>query len=198
MNSKRIFREIRGLIITILVSILLLSIINTKVFAMAKVQQKSMENTLYNDEMLLVDKLSYNFSEPKRGDIVIFLKDEEKGSFFEESYMFLKEVISLKNISDNRTRYIKRVIGIEGDEVNISGGFVYINGEKIDESYIKGDTNSREIDFPIVVGENELLVLGDNREVSKDSRNFGLIKINQVEGQAIFRVLPLNRFGVIK
>ncbi len=198
MNSKRIFREIRGLIITILVSILLLSIINTKVFAMAKVQQKSMENTLYNDEMLLVDKLSYNFSEPKRGDIIIFLKDEEKGSFFEESYMFLKEVISLKNISDNRTRYIKRVIGIEGDEVNISGGFVYINGEKIDESYIKGDTNSREIDFPIVVGENELLVLGDNREVSKDSRNFGLIKINQVEGQAIFRVLPLNRFGVIK
>ena len=198
MNSKRIFREIRGLIITILVSILLLSIFNTKVFAMAKVQQKSMENTLYNDEMLLVDKLSYNFSEPKRGDIIIFLKDEEKGSFFEESYMFLKEVISLKNISDNRTRYIKRVIGIEGDEVNISGGFVYINGEKIDESYIKGDTNSREIDFPIVVGENELLVLGDNREVSKDSRNFGLIKINQVEGQAIFRVLPLNRFGVIK
>ena len=198
MNSKRILREIRGLIITVLVSILLLSIINTKVFAMAKVQQKSMENTLYNDEMLLVDKLSYNFSEPKRGDIVIFLKDEEKGSFFEESYMFLKEVISLKNISDNRTRYIKRVIGIEGDEVNISGGFVYINGEKIDESYIKGDTNSREIDFPIVVGENELLVLGDNREVSKDSRNFGLIKINQVEGQAIFRVLPLNRFGVIK
>ena len=198
MNSKRILREIRGLIITILVSILLLSIINTKVFAMAKVQQKSMENTLYNDEMLLVDKLSYNFSEPKRGDIITFLKDEEKGSFFEESYKFLKEVISLKNVSDNRTRYIKRVIGIEGDEVNISGGFVYINGEMIDESYIKGETYSRDIDFPIVVGENELLVLGDNREVSKDSRDFGLIKINQVEGQAVFRISPLNRFGVIK
>ena len=72
---KRVMRELRNIAITITGSIILLSLINTKVFAMAKVQQKSMENTLHSGEKLLVDKLSYNFTTPKRGDIVIFLKD---------------------------------------------------------------------------------------------------------------------------
>ena len=85
MKGKMIFKEIRGAIIIIIGSIMLVSIINTKVFAMAKVQQKSMENTLYSDEKLFVDKLSYNFSKPERGDIIIFLKDEEKGNVLSES-----------------------------------------------------------------------------------------------------------------
>ncbi|MBE6053060.1 MAG: signal peptidase I [Clostridium sartagoforme] len=198
MNFKRISREVKGIIITIISSVVLVSIINTKVFAMAKVQQKSMENTLFNDEKLFVDKLSYNFEKPKRGDIIIFLKDEEKGSFLEEGYSSLKEVVSLKHITDNRTRYIKRVIGIEGDEINIYSGDVYVNGEKIDEPYEKGETYIRDIDFPIVIGENELFVLGDNREFSMDSRDFGLININQIEGRAIFRMLPLERLGALK
>ena len=198
MNFKRISREVKGIIITIISSVVLVSIINTKVFAMAKVQQKSMENTLFNEEKLFVDKLSYNFEKPKRGDIIIFLKDEEKGSFLEEGYSSLKEVVSLKHITDNRTRYIKRVIGIEGDEINIYSGDVYVNGEKIDEPYEKGETYIRDIDFPIVIGENELFVLGDNREFSMDSRDFGLININQIEGRAIFRMLPLERIGVLK
>ena len=195
MKSKMIFKEIRGLIIIIIGSIILLSIINTKVFAMAKVQQKSMENTLYSDEKLFVNKLSYNFSKPERRDIIIFLKDEEKESVLSESYKYIKEVISFKHFNDNRTRYVKRIIGIEGDEINITSGYVYINGEKLNEPYIKGDTYNRDIEFPIVVGENQFFVLGDNREVSQDSRDFGLINLNQIEGKATFRIFPLERFG---
>jgi signal peptidase I len=191
--GNRVLREFRSIAITITGSIILLSLINTKVFAMAKVQQKSMENTLHNDEKLLVDKLSYNFNDPKRGDIIIFLKDEEKGNILEESYMYLKEIISLNNITDSRIRYVKRVIGIPGDEVNIEYGNVYVNGEKLDETYIKGETYSRGIKFPLIVGEDELFVLGDNREVSQDSRDFGTIKINQVEGRAFFRVFPIGK-----
>lgn len=195
MKGKIVIREIRGLLLTIVGSIIVLSIINTKVFAMAKVQQSSMENTLYSDEKLIVDKLSYNFVKPERGDIIIFLKDEEKGNVLEESYKYIKEVTSFNHLADNRTRYVKRVIGIEGDEISISSGHVYINGEKIEELYIKGETYNRDIKFPIVVGENEIFVLGDNREGSQDSRDFGLINLNQIEGKAIFRLFPLDRFG---
>lgn len=192
---NRVLREFRSISITILGSIILLSLINTKVFAMASVQQKSMENTLNNNDKLLVDKLSYNFNDPKKGDIIIFLKDEEKGNVLEESYTYLKEIISLNNITDSRIRYIKRVIGVPGDEINIEFGNVYVNGEKLNESYIKGETYSRDIKFPLIVGENELFVLGDNREVSKDSRDFGTIKINQVEGRAFLRVFPIGKIS---
>lgn len=195
---NKILREFRSIGITVVGSIIILSVINTKVFAMAKVQQKSMEDTLHNNEKLVVDKLSYNFNDPKRGDIIIFLKDEEKGSILEEGYRYIKEIISLNNITDNRIRYVKRVIGIPGDEINIKSGDVYVNGEKLEESYIKGETYGRDIDFPLIVGENELFVLGDNREVSQDSRDFGTIKVNQVEGRVAFRVSPLDKFGLLK
>ena len=195
MKGEIIIREIRGILLTFIGSIIVLSFINTKVFAMAKVQQSSMENTLYNDEKLILDKLSYNFVKPERGDIIIFLKDEEKGNVLEESHKYIKEVTSFNHFADNRTRYVKRVIGIEGDEINISSGYVYINGEKLEELYIKGKTYNRDIEFPIVVGENQFFVLGDNREVSEDSRDFGLINLNQIEGKATFRIFPLERFG---
>ena len=184
---KSFLREIRSIGVTIIGSIILVSIINTKVFAMAKVQQSSMENTLHSGEKLFIDKLSYSFTAPKRGDIIIFLKDEEKGNLIEESYTYIKGIISLNNITDNRIRYVKRVIGIPGDEINIESGNVYVNGEKLNEDYIKGETYEREISFPLKVGEDEIFVLGDNREGSRDSRDFGTVKIEQVEGRVIFK-----------
>lgn len=196
--GNRVLNEFKSIAITITGSIILLSLINTKVFAMAKVEQKSMENTLYSGEKLLVDKLSYNFTNPKRGDIIIFLKGEEKGNVLEESYMYIKEIISLNNIRDSRIRYVKRVIGIPGDEINIESGKVYVNGEKLDETYIKGETYDRDIKLPLIVGEDELFVLGDNREVSEDSRDFGTIKIDQVEGRAFFRVFPIDKIESLK
>ena len=185
--KKNFIKEVRSLGLTIIGSIIVVSIINTKVFAMAKVQQRSMENTLHSGEKFFVDKLSYSFTSPKRGEIIIFLKDEEKGNLIEESYSYIKGIISLNNITDTRIRYVKRVIGIPGDEINIESGNVYVNGEKLNEDYIKGETYGREISFPLTVGEGELFVLGDNREVSKDSRDFGTIKIEQVEGRAILK-----------
>lgn len=196
--KKDLLKEARSFSLTIIGSIILISIINTKVFAMAKVQQSSMENTLHSGEKLFVDKISYSFTEPKRGDIIIFLKDEEKGNLIEESCNYIKEIISFNNITDARIRYVKRVIGIPGDEINIEQGNVYVNGEKLNEDYIKGETYEREIRFPLKVGKGEVFVLGDNREGSKDSRDFGTIKIEQVEGRAKFRVFPLDKIGEVK
>lgn len=198
MKNKNIIKEVRGILLTVAGSILILTLVNTKVLANARVQQESMENTLYNDEKLMVDKISYYFSNPKRGDIIIFFDNEEKGNILEEGYRYLKEIASISHNTDTRIRLVKRVIGIPGDEIDIKDGYVYLNGEMLDESYTKGYTYSREINFPIKVEEDTLFVLGDNREVSRDGRNFGLININQVEGKAVFRLSPFSRFGVIE
>lgn len=198
MNYKKIINEIKAIALTILGSIIIVAIVNTEVIASAKVQQESMENTLYNDEKLIVDKVSYNFTAPKREDIIIFFDNEEKGNMFQEGYKYLKEMASISYNIDTRTRLVKRVIGIPGDEVEIKDGQVYLNGNVLEEDYVKGETYSNNNDFSIKVEEDTVFVLGDNREVSKDSRNFGLVKINQIEGRAVFRMSPFNRFGFIK
>lgn len=198
MKFKTLIKESKGIAITVVGSLIVASLINTKVFAMAKVEHESMENTLYSDERLLLDKLSYNFENPQRGDIIVFINNEEKGNLLEESYIFMKEVASLKQITDTRVRYVKRVIGVAGDEVDIRNGYVYVNGEKLDEAYAKGETYNKNISLPLKVNEDELFVLGDNREVSEDSRSFGVIKIRQVEGRALLRVSPMDRFGPIE
>lgn len=198
MNYKKIINEIKGIALTILGSIIIVAIVNTEVLASAKVQQESMENTLYNDEKLIVDKVSYNFTAPKREDIIIFFDNDEKGNILEEGYEYLKEIASISYNTDTRTRLVKRVIGIPGDEIDIKDGYVYLNGSILEELYVKGETYSRDKEFPIKVEEDTVFVLGDNREVSKDSRNFGLVNINQIEGKAIFRISPFNRLGFIK
>ena len=201
-NFKKAAKEIRSWIFSILGALFIALFINSKVFANAEVQQSSMESTLFSEQYLIVDKFSYNFSEPKRGDIIIFLKNEEKGSIIDETLRNIDSIIS--KLKDNKeakashSRLVKRVIGIEGDEIDIKDGYVYLNGSKLKEPYVKGDTFIREFSLPVKVGHNQLFVLGDNRPVSEDSRSFGLIDINQVEGKAVFRVYPFEEMGRVK
>lgn len=197
MRNKLLI-ELRSIAITVVGSVILMSLINTKVFAMAKVQGSSMENTLYNNEKLIINKMSHSLKNLKKGDIIIFFDDEEKGNVFNESIGYLKEISSLSYNTDDRKRLVKRVIGVPGDEIDIKDGYVYLNGEKLEEHYSKGETYTYKITFPIKVEEDTLFVLGDNREVSKDGRDFGLINIDQIEGKVTFRVAPLNKFGLIK
>jgi len=198
IKKNKIVKEIRNWILPVLGAILIASLINSKVFARVQVQQKSMENTLYSSQQLIVDKLSYNFVSPKRGDIIIFLEDVQRGTIIEDTVVFLHNIKDVFKNTDKDKRLVKRVIGLPGDEVNIKDGFVYINGEKLNEPYVKGETFNQEISLPIKVPDKKLFVLGDNRPVSLDSRAFGLINYNQVEGKAVFRVFPFNKLGAIK
>lgn len=114
--------------------------------------------------------------------------------------MFINHIKSLllnTNI-DKKELLVKRVIGVPGDEVNIKDWYVYINGQRLNEPYVKEQTVIKELKLPIRVGENKLFVLGDNRPVSKDSRMFGLIDYKLVEGKAIYRIFPLNKIGAVK
>ncbi|MBW5457573.1 signal peptidase I [Clostridium sporogenes] len=202
MDKKKVIKEIKSWIFSILGAIIIAGLVNSKVFAKVQVQQSSMENTLFTNQQLIVDKLSYNFVEPKKGDIIIFNENKEKGTIAEYTLEMVDNIISKFN--NNKTdieeddRLIKRVIGVPGDEVDIKDGYLYLNGKKLEETYANGETISREFKLPIKIPENKLFVLGDNRMVSKDSRMFGLVDYKQVEGKAIYRVYPFNHVGKVK
>lgn len=201
-DKKNIIKEISSWIFPILLAFFIVTLLNSKVFAKVQVQQSSMETTLFPYQQLIIDKFSYNFEEPKKGDIIIFLENEEKGSIFDETLRTIDNIISVfdnnKDKNGKSSRLVKRVVGIEGDEVDIKDGYVYINGKKLNEAYVKGVTLPEEFKLSVKVGENKLFVLGDNREVSKDSRKFGLIDYKQVEGKAIYRIYPFDKIGKIK
>lgn len=201
-DKKDVIKEIRSWTFSILGTFFIATLINSKVFAKVHVEQSSMENTLFTNQQLIVDKLSYNFSEPKRGDIIIFLEDEEKGTVVDDALRNIDNIALIfendKDVTPKHSSLVKRVIGVEGDEIDIKNGYVYLNGNKLEEAYVKGETLSGEFKLPVKVGHNKLFVLGDNRPVSKDSRKFGLIDLKQVEGKAVYRVYPFNKSGKLK
>lgn len=138
----------------------------------------SMENTLHNGEQLYVEKLSYRFDALDRFDIIVF-------------YPYGRE---------NEEYYVKRIIGLPGETVQIIGSDIYINGEYLNENYGKDPIRDpgRAVE-PITLGENEYFVLGDNRNISKDSRyeEVGNVKKENIGGRVIFRIKPLNKFGTV-
>jgi signal peptidase I len=198
-NEKPILKEIGSWIVVIVVALVLSLFIDSTIIAKAEVEQSSMENTLFEGQQLIVNKLSYTFDEPKRGDIIIFLENEEKGNIIDNFIRSVKNRFSSSDeIAAEQERLVKRVIGVAGDEIDIQNGYVYINGERLEESYVNGITLPGNVKLPITVGEGELFVIGDNREVSRDSRDFGPIDVKQVEGKAVFRVYPFNQIGKVE
>ena len=140
-----------------------------------------METTLSNGDNLIVDKITYRFKDPQRFDIIVF------------PYKYKPN-----------TYYIKRIIGLPGEKIQIDmDGNIYVNDELLNESYgreiIRGDMVGRAAE-PIILGEDEYFVLGDNRNNSSDSRveSVGNIKRKDIIGRAWLRLWPFNSFGVLK
>jgi len=173
-----ILREILGFLIYVAVVVGATFLIITFVGQRTYVSGSSMENTLSHGDNLIVDKLTYRFKDPQRFDIIVFpFRYEEK------------------------TYYIKRIIGLPGETVQISDGNIYINGEILYESYGREVMKSAGLAAdPITLGEDEYFVLGDNRNDSSDSRdpNVGLIHRDEIIGRAWVRIWPLDEFGVLK
>jgi len=134
------------------------------------VEGASMEPNFYDKEYLVIDEISYRFSDPARGEVVIF-----------------------KNPKDTKVYFIKRVIGLPHETVEIKEGDVYINGDKVPESYI---VNHSTQSYPeITLGPDEYFVLGDNRINSYDSRSIGPITDDYIVGRVWFRGWPLDRIN---
>lgn len=140
----------------------------------------SMLPTLHENDYLIINKIGYKIGEPKNGDVIVFKSDLEK--------------------NDGTTKdLVKRIIGVAGDKVVIKDGKVYLNDKLLDETYLsEGMDTTGNVD--IVVPEGKLFVLGDNREVSLDSRyeQVGLVDVNDVEGKVLVRLYPFNDISLIK
>lgn len=195
-QSVNYLKEILQWIEAIVISIIIALVIRGFIFEPVLVQGASMENTLSNNERLIVYKLGYYFSEPKRGDIIVL--QYQKGAV--EYIPFLKNLTFIKKMIPgiDEVDFIKRVIAVPGDTVDIKDGAVYVNNEKLDEPYAKGITDKYEAQVPFVVGEDEVFVLGDNRQNSRDSRHIGLIKYDRIKGKAVFKIWPFDSIGVIE
>ncbi len=171
---------------TLVLTVLIFFGIQSFVAQPFKVQQGSMENTLIPEQYVLVDKLSPRWDPYSHGDIIVF---EPPASWSQGSTV----------------PFIKRVIGVAGDEVELRDGFVYVNGLRHVEDYIFRDSNrvpQESLPAPggatrWIVPDGDLFVMGDHRQDSADSRNFGPIEVSHVVGRAWLRYWPFNTFTIL-
>lgn len=171
--KKEILSWIGSFAIAIVAALFIVTFIGQRVM----VDGQSMEDTLQDKDNLICDKISYRFKDPERFDIVVIYPDEEKSA-----------------------RWIKRIIGLPGEEVRIdTEGNIYINGEILEEDYGKETIKDPGMAIePIQLGEDEYWVMGDNRNHSSDSRVIGPVPKDRIIGKAFIRIYPFSKFGLIK
>ena len=175
-TASSLFRELAEVIV---LAVILYFGISFAVQAV-HVEGLSMWATLDDNDYLIANKIDYRLHAPQRGDIII-----------------------LRPPTDNSKDFIKRVIGLPGERVLIRSGVVYINGRKLDESSYLPEAWIAYTDWPPnnpsgqVMGPNQYFVMGDNRNRSQDSRIFGPITRDRIDGRAWFRIWPLDHFGGI-
>ena len=172
---REIFSMMFYLIFVVAATLLIIRFVGQR----TEVSGHSMEDTLDDGDNLIVDKLTYRFRDPVRYDIIVF------------PYKYKED-----------TYYIKRIIGLPGEMVQITEeGNILINGEILEESYGREVMKSPGIAAdPIILGEDEYFVLGDNRNASADSRDpsVGVISGKDIVGRAWLRIWQLNKFGILK
>lgn len=211
MNEKT--KDILEWIVCILIAFILALLIRYFIGTPTIVQQPSMYPTLKSGQRLILNRWTRTTKQiPERGDIITFEAPSQE--YITDSNFNTDNLIA--NYSNEPTNwfnkfvyyfleigkesYIKRVIGLPGDHIEIKDGKVYINDAELDEPYLQADvtTNVGPNQYQdLVVPENCVFVMGDNRDHSTDSRAFGCIPLNKIEGKVWIRFWPLNLFGTI-
>ena len=194
-KKTRIFKEILQWAQAILLAVVIAFLLRGFVFEPVYVEGESMETTLSTAQRLIVYKLGYYFNAPRRGDIVVLQYQEgitKMLPFMDAVPIFKKAIPSISEVD-----YIKRVIAVPGDELDIHDGYVYINGIRQEEPYLKeqGVTYNQSLELPMKIPPKSVAVLGDNRLNSKDSRQIGLIGFNRIKGKAVYRIWPREAIG---
>lgn len=164
---------IKDILVAVVVSFVILQFVKPTI-----VREHSMEHTLHENDYILLSRQAYTlFGEPQTGDIIVFRSE-------------------LKTNAGENKLLVKRIVGAPGDTIAIRDGVVFLNGEPLEEGYLKDgftDTDMEEIQIP----DDALFAMGDNRQNSMDSRDerVGLVPLDQVVGKAFFRLYPFNDIG---
>lgn len=202
-------KEIWEWVYTIAIALIIAMLIKTFLFDVVKVDGSSMFPTLVNNDRLIVTKLGY---EPQQGDIIILDSTyKNRQEYFDmiaheqgkEELGFFSEFIEGRSLPEDLKKryYVKRIIALPGQTVDLRDGNVYIDGELLDEPYYDGPTSSIDasVEYPLTVEEDTVFVMGDNRSRSKDSRSseLGLVPYDAILGKAKLRIWPLTDIGFV-
>ena len=206
---KDIFEWIYCFVIAVVVALLIKYFVGTPTV----VKQTSMFPTLKQNERLILNRLTRTFDKaPERGDIVTFeapskmeystdeIDYDNPVAVYNHKIEGIFSKFSYYVIEFSKVSYIKRVIGLPGDHVEIKDGKVYLNGELLEENYLDNNVETTSLEglfTDVIVPEGTVFVMGDNRSHSADSRRFGCIPMDKLEGTVSFRIWPLNKLGKV-
>ncbi|MDT3700621.1 MAG: signal peptidase I [Thermincola sp.] len=175
--SQKIWDLVKDVLQVVVFALILTFILRSYIVEARGIPTGSMIPTLQIGDKLLVDKIYYKFSELQRGDIVVFAPPPAA------------------QVGGNTTDFIKRVIGLQGDKIQVIDGVVYINDKPLTEPYINQKPNYEY--GPVTVPEGALFVMGDNRNNSFDSHTWGFMPMENLKGRAFFMYWPPNRIGSV-
>ena len=208
-KTRGILREVFDWVICFVIAFVVYLLINYFFICAPTVKQQSMHPTIKNNEKVLTIRPWMKGSKFEYGQIVTFEApidnklyiDSDETLYTAQYENYTGITLFLYNFLDiNKVSYIKRVIGLPGDHIVIKDGAVYRNDEKLSEPSIRAEnTESQEDEYSdVIVPEGTVYVMGDNREQSKDSRSFGCIPFERVNGYVVCRIWPLNKIGAIE
>lgn len=207
---NKILRDFLNWLLSIFIAIVFVFFLKTFIGMPTTITGSSMVPTFYSNEKLILSTWSASFNQiPKRGTIITFEAPSEDiikkldftnaKAVYNEDSKNISEKLLYNVLGISKKSYIKRVIGVEGDRIQIANGKVYVNGEELVEDYLQDGVTTKTVYYnDLIVPEGCIFVMGDNRDESMDSRTFGCIPLEKVEGKVILRYWPITQFGTVK
>jgi signal peptidase I len=204
---RTLWAAVRELLITVGIALILSSLVRIFLFQVFYVPSASMEDTLLLQDRIVATKITKPFTDIKRGEIVVFKDPGDWLPEYESNRNFFLHFLSVVGLlpSDAGDDLVKRVIGIGGDTIKCcsENGRILINGVELnDESFIKPEVETNQVEFEITVPEKRVFVMGDNRPDSRDSRfhletAYGTVPEKNIVGVVNLRIWPFSRFSTL-
>lgn len=209
-KKNSIGKEIWEWVYTIAIAIIIAMVIKGFIFDIVKVDGSSMFPTLVDGDRLIVTKLGYK---PKQGDIIILDSEyKNREAYYDKiaevngdsDFGFFDKLLAKKDMPENLKKkyYVKRIIAMPGQTLDLIDGKVHVDGEELQEEYYNGVTSSIDptVEYPITVEDDMVFVMGDNRTRSKDSRSseLGQVPYDAILGKSQLRVWPIGGLGITR